>query len=141
MTNDVDAVIGAEHTAVQRAVHEIGRQHGWGESWLNEGVSVYLSQNNDVSLFKSYPSTGGVGLRVYLASPRYMLAMKLASLRTGVGQRDVDDVTRLAHEIGVSTVDELLAIHKAYFPNHPLDARRIVMVGEIAEQLNASPPS
>ena len=45
-THDVDAIIAAEHTQVQRAVREIGRKYGWGEFWLNEAVSIYLSQND-----------------------------------------------------------------------------------------------
>ncbi|HME20310.1 MAG TPA: DUF6036 family nucleotidyltransferase [Acetobacteraceae bacterium] len=142
VTHDVDAVIETEHGPVQQAVREIGRIHGWGESWLNESVSVYLAQAarlDDISLFRSYPTEGMIGLRVFVANPRYMLAMKLAALRTGTGQRDKDDVLVLARATSLTTAEQLIALHKTYYPSDPLDARKLVIIGEIAELLNASP--
>jgi hypothetical protein len=146
VTHDVDAVIEREHGPVQQAVREIGRLHGWGESWLNENVSVYLSkaaQADDLALFRAYPSDGGIGLRVLVASPRYMLgmnmlAMKLAALRIGSDHRDIEDAMQLAQATSVTTAEELMRLHRMYFPNDPLDARRIVIIGNIAEKLDAS---
>lgn len=43
ITQDIDAIIGAEHGAVTQAVQEVGRSRGWNSTWLNEGVSVFLS--------------------------------------------------------------------------------------------------
>ncbi len=141
VTHDVDAVIEREHGPVQQAVREIGRLHGWGESWLNESVSVYLSkaaQDHDLTLFRAYPSEGGTGLRVLVASPRYMLAMKLAALRIGSDHRDIEDAMRLAQASGIVTVEALTNLHQMYFPNDPLDARKIVIIENIAEKLDAS---
>jgi hypothetical protein len=143
-TQDVDATIEREHGPVQQAARDIGRLHGWGESWLNENVSVYLSnftQQDDMTLFRSYPSEGAVGLRVYVASPRYMLAMKIAALRISPETHDVEDATQLARIAGVTTAEALIALHRSYFPDKPLDARKIVVVGELAEKLHASPHS
>ena len=144
VTHDVDAVIEREHGPVQRAVQEIGRLHGWGESWLNENVSVYLSkaaQARDLTLFRAYPGEGAIGLRVFIASPRYMLAMKLAALRIGSDHRDIDDVIQLAQATGVTRAEALTNLHQMYFPNDPLDARRLVIVANIAEKLDASQQS
>lgn len=140
VTHDVDAVIEREHGPVQQAVREIGRLHGWGESWLNENVSVYLSkaaQAHDLTLFRAYPGEGGIGLRVLVASPRYMLAMKLAALRIGSDHRDIEDAMQLAQATSVTTAESLTSLYQMYFPNDPLDARRIVIIGNIAEKLDA----
>ena len=144
VTQDVDAVIEREHGPVQQEVREIGKEHGWGESWLNENVSVYLSKaakDDDLTLFRSYPRHGAIGLRVLIASPRYMLAMKLAALRVGSDHRDIEDVMQLAQVTGTKAADALADLHRQYFPNDPLDTRRIVIIGNIAERLNASPQS
>jgi hypothetical protein len=144
VTQDVDAVIEREHGAVQQEIREIGKEHDWGESWFNENVSVYLSKaavDDDLTLFRSYPSESAIGLRVLIASPRYMLAMKLAALRVGSDHRDIEDVMQMAQATGIKTAAALSDLHQQYFPNAPLDARSIVIVGSIAERLNASPQS
>ena len=70
-----------------------------------------------------------------------MLAMKLAALRVGSDHRDIDDVMQLAQVTGTKAADALSDLHREYFPNDPLDTRRIVIIGNIAERLNASPQS
>lgn len=96
ITHDVDAVIDAEHGAVIAAVQEVARRRNWPSGWLNEGVSVYLSpeRGRALELYDEFPSPERVGLRIYVAKPEYLLAMKLQALRTG--GRDVADVMTLA---------------------------------------------
>ena len=111
---------------------------------MAENVSIYLSkaeQAHDLTLFRAYPGEGGIGLRVLIASPRYMLAMKLAALRIGSDHRDIEDVMQLAQATGVATAEALTNLHRLYFPNDPLDARKIVIIGNIAEKLDASEQS
>jgi hypothetical protein len=48
------------------------------------------------------------GLRVFLAKPEYLCAMKLKALmRESVDDRDFEDAVNLALEIGIETVDHL----------------------------------
>ena len=137
VTRDVDAVIDAEHGEVTRAVQEVARTRGWPSSWLNEGVSVYLSPDHraGVSLYGEFPSPQRVGLRVYVAKPEYLLALKLRALR--IGTRDVSDVLTLARHLDIRTLDGLLAVIGRTFPHEPLDARRRVLLADVVAELSS----
>jgi hypothetical protein len=134
-TEDVDAIINSEHGEVSRAVREVGTKNGWTSSWLNEGVSVYLSTdaNSNTEFFRDFPSPMRIGLRVHLASPKYMLTLKLRSLR--IQHRDNDDVVMLAKALGVTTLDELVSLMKANFPNEPVDNRKIILLGNLIGEI------
>jgi len=80
-TEDVDVVITQGHGQVVKAQEEVGHELGLPPNWLNEQGTSYLSKQNDFSLFKTYPSEGQFGLRVFVAAPQYLLAMKILSLR------------------------------------------------------------
>lgn len=136
-TQDVDAVINGEHGEVTRAVQEVARRHGWASSWLNEGVSVYLSPeaNQNLDFYGDFPSPTRTGLRVYVASAEYILALKLRALR--VASRDLQDVLTLAQHLGFTTLEQLLDVLKKNFPNEPLDARRLMILSDLVEKLNA----
>lgn len=135
VTHDVDAVIDSEHGEVIAAVHDVARRRGWESSWLNEGVSVYLSQQRTSAtrLYGEFPSAERVGLRVYVATAPYLLAMKLQAFR--VGRRDVDDIVVLARHLGLSTVDELAEVAAVNFPDHPLDQRKRRLLGDLIARL------
>lgn len=67
-----------------------------------------------------------------------MLAMKLAALRIGSDHRDIADAMQLAQATGVITAEALIHLHDMYFPNDRLDARKIVIIENIAEKFDAS---
>jgi hypothetical protein len=131
-TRDVDAVIEGAHGAVQSAAQEVARRRDWPTGWLSEAVSAYLPRNRDLRSHASYPSESRVGLRVYVAPPEYILAMKLAALR--VRSRDLEDAAMLARETGRTTAEALRDLHARFFPDQPLDPRRAATVEEVARR-------
>ena len=135
VTDDVDAVIESEHGEVIRAVQELAEARGWRPGWLSEAVSVYLSAEHRASLqlFGEFPSPERVGLRVYVAKPEYLLALKLRALR--MGTRDMEDVLTLARHLNLRTVDHLLDVLQRNFPNMPLDTRRRILIGDLVRQI------
>jgi hypothetical protein len=137
-TGDVDAhVQSGDHGAVITAAAQIAQRHGWLRSWFSDAVTQYLGSISGTEFYRSYPSDSRVGLRVYLAKPDYLLAMKLRAMR--IASRDEADATMLAHANGITTVDAMLALLKLYFPKEPPDARRVAIIGQFAETLNATP--
>lgn len=137
VTHDVDALISSDHGDVMDAVQEVGRRHGWNSTWLNEGVSIYLSPEaqGHLASFATFPSPERVGLRVYVAKPEYLLALKLRALR--IGSRDVDDAVSLARHLGLATTEDLAEVVRRNFPNEPLDARKQMILSEIVERLGS----
>lgn len=137
VTQDIDAIIQQEHGEVISAVHDVARRRGWPTGWLNEGVSVYLSAEHAgaMTLYGEFPNSDRVGLRVYVAKPEYLLAMKLRALR--VGRRDIDDVVTLARHLGVRTIEGLSRIVARNFPNEPLDARKLELLTDVVRKIGA----
>jgi hypothetical protein len=139
-TRDVDAhVESGDHGALMQAAHAIAGRRGWLRSWPSEAVTVYLGDPGGASLFGSYPGEARVGLRVYVARPAYLLAMKLRAMR--IGTRDEEDAAMLARATGIVSREDMVALIGRYFPRKPPDARRLAIVGQFAEKLNAPPPA
>jgi hypothetical protein len=135
-TADVDASVeGGDHGALMAAAAQVAERRGWLRSWLSKALTVNLSGERGTSLHGSYPSETRVGLRVYVARHEYLLAMKLRAMR--VGRREEQDAALLAHSCGIASLDGMLALLERYFPKEPPDPRRIAIVGQFVETLNA----
>jgi hypothetical protein len=138
-TGDVDArVETGDHGAVMTAAAEVARRHGWLRLWFSEAVTTYLGTDDGVAFHGSYPSESSVGLRIYVAKPDYLLAMKLLAMR--IGTRDEADATLLARASGITTVDAMVKLLQRYYPKETPDPRRVVIIGQFAETLDATPP-
>ena len=138
-TGDVDVrVRSGDHGAVMDAARRVADRHGWLRSWFSEAVSTHLSNTDDVTLHRAYPDAGGAGLRVYIASPDYPLAMKLNAMR--VGSRDESDAAVLSRASGITTFDASLELMKRYFPKDAPNPRPVAIIGQFARTLDANPP-
>lgn len=121
-SQDVDAVAQVDQPFIDAIARQIAIRRSWPEDWLNDGVRTYLSPNVDVpehhELFATYPSESNPGLRVYVPTPQYMLAMKLMSLRIDDAQdnKDKDDVESLLLVVGVQSKQQLIDLAAAYYP-------------------------
>ena len=135
-TRDVDAVVREGHGQVMQAAQEVEKELHLPPNWLNEQATSYLSKHNDFAWFKTYPSEGQFGLRVLMAKPEYLLAMKLLAFRLYAA--DVEDITRLARSLNRTTAEELLSLLKYYYPDEQIFPERVVQIRELARQMNAS---
>jgi hypothetical protein len=94
-TKDVDAVLQGDPEWLRRTAREIAQQRGWPADWLNDAVKGFLSSKDQEiaarSLFRTYPCEQNPGLRVFVASPRYLFAMKLAMKCLAMRIGGVDD--------------------------------------------------
>lgn len=101
-TRDVDAVFEPKQE-VYAAADEVGAELGLPPGWLNDGVKGFVSgPDADAATALEVP-----GLRVLVASPRILLAMKVLAHRIG---EDDDDVRLLARELNVTDADGVLRI-------------------------------
>jgi hypothetical protein len=135
-TTDVDAQVeSGDHGALMQAAKEVAERRGWLRSWLSEAVTAYLGEPGGTTLHGSYPNDARVGLRVYVAKPDYILAMKLRAMR--IGTRDEDDAALLARASKTTTFEAMIALLRLYFPKEPPDVRRAAVIRQFAERLNA----
>lgn len=113
-TRDVDAVFRPTKLIRQAAVRVAARA-GVPHGWLNDAVKGFLSPRGDFDPYIELPH-----LRVFVARPEYLLAMKCASMRLGEEFHDLDDVRFLLRYLNILTAEEALGIVTCYFDEDQL---------------------
>jgi hypothetical protein len=114
---------------------------GWDENWLNDGVKGWLSaidaEPSAKALLRTYPSEQRPGLRVFVAKPEYLFAMKARAMRTGgvASSSDIDDIKMLARELGITGSDQALAIVSKFYPDKVIEPKTRFGLEEIFSSL------
>ena len=70
-------------------------------------------------------------LRVFVAQPTYLLAMKCAAMRIGEEYHDVDDVRYLLRYLNISTVAEAMRVVTTYFDESQLQPKTRLALEEL----------
>ncbi len=124
-TEDVDAVVreGYDEAALAPSVLRVAQRMGLEPGWLNDAVGMYTPLHEHETLFSlsgTYPASGTPGLRILLASPRYLLAMKLQALANlDRGVRDLNDARALAIHLAIVDVAGLDRVYHAIYNEAP----------------------
>lgn len=124
-TRDIDAFFKPARV-IRQAAKRVAARAGLAETWLNDAVKGFLSPRGD---FRPYLDLEH--LRIFVAEPRYLLAMKCAAMRLGEEFHDLDDVRYLLRYLNVSSVDEALAIVTRYFDADQLQAKTRLALEEL----------
>ena len=95
---------------IRQAAARVAAEANVPEDWLNDAVKGYLSSRGDVDPFLELPH-----LRVFVARPTYLLAMKCAAMRLGEEFHDLDDVRYLLRYLNISSVCEAIDVVTQYF--------------------------
>lgn len=103
LTRDIDATWDTA-IDVSREVNAIATERGLPRDWLNDRVRPMLPLVVDEDRLEALNLPG---LRVSVASPRHMLAMKARAARDA---RDLDDIVLLCRHLGISSVTEVIAL-------------------------------
>jgi hypothetical protein len=137
-TRDVDAVAVEEQDYVERLAAEIGARRGWPGDWLNDGVRIYLSPKvhgltKHHELFRAYPSEQAPGLRVFLPSAEYVLAMKLMAMRIDAGspKLDIADIVNLLDVVRLRGEDETIEFAAGFYPEARISGRLRLGIREL----------
>ena len=130
-TADVDAVAVIDQAVVTRLATDLARDRDWPDDWLNDGVRTYLSPNvagvdQHHMLFRAYPDEVTPGLRVFVPSAEYMLALKLHAMRVDIDQRgkDSEDIKNLLTLCNIETAHQALAFVAKFFPEYEPTSRQ-----------------
>jgi hypothetical protein len=125
-TEDVD-VSRLEHPLprwLSDVVDEIARKNDWANDWFNDAVAFHLSALADHAAdhleFGTFPRDGSApGLVVSVPSADYLLALKLKAARVLDplrGETERLDILNLMRVVGISTIEEAVALLGRYFP-------------------------
>lgn len=124
-TRDVDAVFRPVRV-VREAAARVAAQANVPAGWLNDAVKGLLGTRGE---FQSYLELDH--LRVFVARPDYLLAMKCAAMRLGEDFHDLDDVRYLLRYLDVSTRAEAMQIVTRYFDEAQLPPKTRFALDEL----------
>ncbi len=108
----------------------IAVDNGWSADWLNDAVQFHLSAQaeraSDHHEFGTFPSGGPPGLRVYVPTAEYMLALKLKAISRindpVKGEQETADIQNLLRANRVKNIEEAIGILEKFFPKSAVDA-------------------
>ncbi len=108
-TQDVDALFRPPQE-VRKAAARVAVRAGVDADWLNDGVKGFLSPSGDFAPFLQLDH-----LRVMVAQPQYLLAMKCLAMRIGAEFHDEDDVRYLLRHLDIRDYERAVAVITKYY--------------------------
>ena len=127
-TRDLDAVF-IPTDIVRQAATAVAEHRGLTEDWLNDAVKGFLpGPDPDAQRFYSSDS-----LIVDVASPRYLLAMKLFAAPAPRSTPTTSSL--LDRKLGFTTVDEGLDLVEQAYPGRPIPAKVKFLLTEIVDSM------
>ncbi|HEY2409792.1 MAG TPA: hypothetical protein VGI10_27490 [Polyangiaceae bacterium] len=124
-TRDVDAYFEPAK-AVRQAAARVASQHDVPEHWLNDAVKGFLSAHGKFQPFLELPN-----LRVLIAQPDYLLAMKCLSFRLGAEFQDEADVRFLLRYLNIEKYETALEVIIRYYPRERFPQKAFYALEEI----------
>jgi hypothetical protein len=108
-TRDVDAFFKPARL-VREAAARVAAKARVPDNWLTDAVKGLLGRGGEFDRYLEHSH-----LRVFVAQPPYLLAMKCVAMRLGEEFHDLDDVRYLLRYLNVESVDEAMRIVTKYF--------------------------
>ncbi|HEX6032765.1 MAG TPA: nucleotidyltransferase [Tepidiformaceae bacterium] len=102
ITEDVDALFTNQRVAMEVG-EEIASERGISSHWLNSRIQSYIPSGAPADDTEATTLTFG-GLTVRLASPRWLLAMKMAAGR----RKDTQDIVDLIRHLDMHSAEEIV---------------------------------
>lgn len=129
LTRDVDALF-VPAPEVRQAAEAISAAHGLEPDWLNDAAKGFLPGQDEhpATVFESE------SLLVQVASPEYLLAMKLHASRD---ERDLDDAATLFGRLGYTTAEQGINLLTNTYPVGRLLPRHRYIVQDVVERAAA----
>ena len=133
-TQDVDGLFRPARE-VRDAAARVAVQAGVQPDWLNDGVKAFLSERGEFILFLELDH-----LRVMVAQPEYLLAMKCLSLRIGAEFHDEDDVRYLLRHLNIGGYNEAVAAITRFYPLERFPQKTLYALGELLPKHGSRAP-
>lgn len=136
-THDIDYTLlqgGAD--GVQRLAIKAATNLGLPTDGVRDDVRLFASdfaRFHEQGLYPDNASGGHCGLRVLSATPEYLLAMKVLSLRPAIEYQDCWDVWNLVDECDISSHEQALEILEGFYPGETIDRRKSLILGDLLQ--------
>jgi len=127
-TFDVDGLF-APAKELRTLAAEIGDEFGVGQDWLNDGVKGFFSGQGSFDSFLELNY-----LKIYCASPEYLLAMKCLAMRIGEEFHDIADIRYLIRYLNLETYDNVCKAITNYYPISKFPQKTLYALQEIMQE-------
>jgi len=124
-TQDVDALFRPP-TQVRQAAARVAIQAKMKADWLNDAVKGFMSPRGDFAAFLELDH-----LRIMMARPEYLLAMKCLAMRIGAEFHDEDDIRYLLRLLEVRNYEKAAAIITKYYPLERFPQKTLYALAEL----------
>ncbi len=126
-TRDVDAWFKPA-SVVREAAARVANRVSVPADWLNDAVKGWLSPRGTFDPYLERPH-----LKVFVAQPSYLLAMKCAAMRLGEEFHDLDDVRFLLRYLNITRASDALEIVTRYFDETQIPTKSRLALEELLE--------
>ena len=124
-TQDVDALFRPP-TQVREAAARVAIQAKVKADWLNDAVKGFMSPRGDFAPFLELDH-----LRIMMAQPEYLLAMKCLAMRIGAEFHDEDDIRYLLRLLEVRNYEKAVTIITKYYPLERFPQKTLYALAEL----------
>jgi hypothetical protein len=124
-TQDVDGLFRPA-TEVRQAAARVALQAKLPADWLNDGVKGYLSERGEFAPFLELSH-----LKVMIAQPDYLLAMKCLAFRIGEEFHDEEDVRYLLRHLDIRNYEAALQVITRYYPLDRFPQKTLYALAEL----------
>ena len=124
-TQDVDGLFRPARQ-VREAAARVAVRAGVKPDWLNDGVKGFLSERGEFSSFLELDH-----LRVMVALPEYLLAMKCLALRIGTESHDEDDIRYLLRHLDIGSYEQAVAVIERFYPLERFPQKTLCALAEL----------
>jgi len=127
-TVDVDALFRPS-AEVRQAALRVAAKARVSDDWLNDGVKAYLSTESDFAPFLELDH-----LRILIARPEYLLAMKCLAMRIGAEFHDEADVRFLLRLLDIRSHEQALTVITRYYPRERFPQKTLYALEELLSE-------
>jgi len=124
-TRDIDAFFRPAKQ-VRNAALKVASQAGVEPDWLNDAVKGFMSESGEFAAFLELDH-----LRVMVAQPEYLLAMKCLSMRIGAEFHDEGDVRFLLRYLNVESYGRALKVITRFYPEERFPPKTLYALEEL----------
>jgi hypothetical protein len=124
-TQDVDALFRPP-AQVREAAARVATRAKLRPDWLNDAVKGFTSSQGDFAPFLELDH-----LRVMVAQPEYLLAMKCLAMRIGAEFHDEDDVRYLLRLLEIRSYEKAVAVITKYYPLQRFPQKTLYALAEL----------
>jgi hypothetical protein len=124
-TQDVDALFRPARE-IRTAAARVAVEAGLPPDWLNDGVKGFLSERGQFTPFLELDH-----LRVMVAQPEYLLAMKCLAMRIGAEFHDEDDVRYLLRHLDIRSYEQAVTVITRYYPPERFPQKTLYALAEL----------